>query len=96
MKFATSRRLTLLASRIRSRRRGSVRFEAVNAMLLDEFLKEHRKVEELEATVVQQQKDFHTTVAHCSSPVPVAPTGVDAAESSDGSVGPPVLIGISS
>ena len=41
----------------------SVRYEAVNAMLLNEFLKEHRKVLELEATiaglqstVVQQQK----------------------------------------
>ena len=29
----------------------SVRYEAVNAMLLNEFLKEHRKVEKLEATV---------------------------------------------
>jgi hypothetical protein len=29
----------------------SVRYEAVNAMLLNEFLKEHKKVEELEATV---------------------------------------------
>jgi hypothetical protein len=28
-----------------------VRYEAVNAMLLNEFLKEHRKVEKLEATV---------------------------------------------
>jgi hypothetical protein len=29
----------------------TVRYEAVNAMLLNEFLKEHRKVETLEATV---------------------------------------------
>jgi hypothetical protein len=29
----------------------SVRHDAVNAMLLNEFLKEHRKVEKLEATV---------------------------------------------
>jgi hypothetical protein len=29
----------------------TVRYDAVNAMLLNEFLKEHRKVEELEATV---------------------------------------------
>jgi hypothetical protein len=36
----------------------TVRYEAVNAMLLNEFLKEHRKVEELEAIVAQQQKDF--------------------------------------
>jgi hypothetical protein len=31
----------------------TVRYEAVNAMLLNEFLKEHRKVEKLEATVVE-------------------------------------------
>jgi len=31
----------------------SVRYEAVNAMLLNEFLKEHRKVQELEATIAQ-------------------------------------------
>ena len=29
----------------------SVRYEEVNAMLLNEFLKEHRRVEKLEATV---------------------------------------------
>jgi hypothetical protein len=29
----------------------SVRYEQINAMLLNEFLKEHRKVEKLEATV---------------------------------------------
>jgi hypothetical protein len=33
----------------------SVRYEAVNAMLLSEFLKEHRRVETLEATVARQQ-----------------------------------------
>ena len=31
----------------------SVRYEAVNAMLLNEFLKEHRKVETLEAKVAK-------------------------------------------
>jgi hypothetical protein len=36
----------------------TVRYEAVNAMLLNEFLKEHRKVRELEAALAQQQKDF--------------------------------------
>ena len=36
----------------------TVRYDAVNAMLLNEFLKEHRKVEDLEATVAQQQKRF--------------------------------------
>jgi len=43
----------------------TVRYDAVNAMLLNEFLKEHRKVEEQEqklqkqeSTIAQQQKDF--------------------------------------
>jgi hypothetical protein len=33
----------------------TVRYEAVNAMLLNEFLKEHKKVAELEATVSKLQ-----------------------------------------
>ena len=36
----------------------TVRYEAVNAMLLNEFLKEHRKVQELEAAIAQQQKEI--------------------------------------
>jgi endosialidase-like protein len=40
----------------------SVRYEAVNAMLLNEFLKEHVKVEKLEATVARQQKDFQQQI----------------------------------
>src|SRR5262249_39070084 len=36
----------------------TVRYDQVNAMLLNEFLKEHRKVEKLEATVAQQRKNF--------------------------------------
>ena len=30
-----------------------MRYDAVNAMLLNEFLKEHRKIEEQEATITQ-------------------------------------------
>jgi hypothetical protein len=41
----------------------SVRYDQVNAMLLNEFLKEHRKVETLEATIAQQHKDFEEAVA---------------------------------
>jgi len=55
-----------------------VRYDAVNAMLLNEFLKEHRKVQEqnskiqqqeatiteLKSTVAQQQKDYQATAAH--------------------------------
>ena len=40
----------------------TVRYEAVNAMLLNEFLKEHRKVQDLEATVAQQQIDFQKQI----------------------------------
>jgi hypothetical protein len=36
----------------------TVRYEAVNAMLLNEFLKEHRKVEEQDATIAKQQKQI--------------------------------------
>jgi hypothetical protein len=38
----------------------SVRYEAVNAMLLNEFLKEHRTVQDLKAIVVHQQKQIET------------------------------------
>jgi len=41
----------------------TVRYEAVNAMLLNEFLKEHRKVETLEGTVQQQQKQIEALAA---------------------------------
>jgi hypothetical protein len=48
----------------------TVRYDQVNAMLLNEFLKEHRKVEEQQATITQlkstvarQQKDFEAAVA---------------------------------
>jgi hypothetical protein len=48
----------------------SVRYDQVNAMLLNEFLKEHRKVEEQsrkvheqEATIAELKKDFRATVA---------------------------------
>ena len=34
----------------------TVRYEQINAMLLNEFLKEHKKVQDLEATVGQQQR----------------------------------------
>jgi Chaperone of endosialidase len=41
----------------------SVRYDQVNAMLLNEFLKEHRRVEELKAGMAQQRKDFEAVVA---------------------------------
>jgi hypothetical protein len=51
----------------------TVRYEAVNAMLLNEFLKEHRTVQELkstaanqEATIAKQQKQIEALTAACS------------------------------
>src|SRR6266567_5175546 len=45
----------------------TVRYEAVNAMLLNEFLKEHRRVEEqrnyFEAKIAQQQKQIEALIA---------------------------------
>jgi hypothetical protein len=41
----------------------TVRYEAVNAMLLNEFLKEHRIVQEQAATITQQRKDFEAAIA---------------------------------
>jgi hypothetical protein len=45
----------------------SVRYEAVNAMLLNEFLKEHRKVEQLkkdfESKIAEQQKQIEALTA---------------------------------
>jgi hypothetical protein len=41
----------------------TVRYEAVNAMLLNEFLKEHRKVQDLEANAAHQQKQIDALTA---------------------------------
>jgi hypothetical protein len=41
----------------------SVRYEQLNAMLLNEFLKEHRKNEEQEATIARQQKQIEALTA---------------------------------
>jgi hypothetical protein len=40
----------------------SVRYAAVNAMLLNEFLKEHRRAEELKSAMAQQRKDFEAAI----------------------------------
>ena len=41
----------------------SVRYDQVNAMLLNEFLKEHRKNEEQEAAIARQQKQIDVLTA---------------------------------
>ena len=41
----------------------TVRYEAVNAMLLNEFLKEHRKNEEQQATIAQLKSGMEALTA---------------------------------
>jgi hypothetical protein len=41
----------------------TVRYDAVNAMLLNEFLKEHRKVEQQEATIAQLKEQVDVLTA---------------------------------
>jgi hypothetical protein len=61
----------------------TVRYEAINAMLLNEFLKEHREVDHLKATVAtqqttiaQQQKDFQGTIAQQQKQIEALTTGL--------------------
>ena len=44
-----------------------ISYDAVNAMLLNEFLKEHKKVEEQRATITQLKKDFAATIAQLTT-----------------------------
>jgi len=39
----------------------SVRYEAVNAMLLNEFLKAHKRIEEQEVTIAELKKELQAT-----------------------------------
>jgi hypothetical protein len=61
----------------------TVRYDAVNAMLLSEFLKEHRTVQALTSTVAKQnaiiakqQKDFQATAAHQQKQIEALTTGL--------------------
>jgi GTP cyclohydrolase III len=45
----------------------TVRYDAVNAMLLNEFLKEHRKVQQQEATITQLKVNFGATIAQLTA-----------------------------
>jgi hypothetical protein len=40
-----------------------VRYDAVNAMLLNEFLKEHHQMEDLKTIVAEQQKQIEALTA---------------------------------
>ena len=62
----------------------TVRYEAVNAMLLNEFLKEHQKVEEQrckvqeeEATIAQLKQDFQSKFAEQQKQIKALTTGLE-------------------
>jgi septal ring factor EnvC (AmiA/AmiB activator) len=56
----------------------TVRYEAVNAMLLNEFIKEHRRVEDIESRMAQQQKEFQSTVAQQQKEIQALTTALKA------------------
>jgi hypothetical protein len=54
----------------------SVRYDQVSAMLLNEFLKEHREVQELQATVAQRQKSFQSRLEGQEKQIAVLTSGL--------------------
>jgi trimeric autotransporter adhesin len=54
----------------------TVRYDQVNAMLLNEFLKEHRKVEQFEATVARQHKSFESKIAEQNRQIEALTSGL--------------------
>ena len=54
----------------------TVRYEAVNVMLLNEFLKEHRKVEKLEATVTDLAAELQQVKAQVQANSPIVRVAV--------------------
>ena len=55
----------------------TVRYDAVNAMLLNEFLKEHRKVQEQEATIAQLKQDFQSKLAEQQKQIKELASGLE-------------------
>ena len=58
----------------------SVRYDQVNAMLLNEFLKEHRKVRELEATLAREQNDFQSKLSEQEKQIAALASGLQQSE----------------
>ena len=57
----------------------TVRYEAVNAMLLNEFLKQHRRVQEQEATITQLKSTVakqEATAAHQQTEIEALTAGL--------------------
>jgi hypothetical protein len=58
----------------------TVRYEAVNTMLLNEFLKEHRTVQEQGATITRQRKDFEAALAQQQKQIEALTAGLPESE----------------
>jgi hypothetical protein len=57
----------------------TVRYDAVNAMLLNEFLKAHCKIEEQEATITQLRQELHATLAQQQEQIEALTAGLQKA-----------------
>jgi Chaperone of endosialidase len=55
----------------------TVRYEAVNAMLLNEFLKEHRKVEQQAATIAQLKQDLQSKLVEQQKQIKALTSGLE-------------------
>ena len=55
----------------------TVHYEAANATLLSEFLKEHRKVQEQDAIIAQLKKDFQATIARQQKQIELLTVGLE-------------------
>jgi Chaperone of endosialidase len=73
----------------------TVRYDAVNAMLLNEFLKEHRKLEQLQRTVVQQQNVFQSVLVKQQKQIEALTAGLEEVrnELPMGKAAPPMIVG---
>ena len=56
----------------------TVRYDAVNAMLLNEFLKAHRKMQEQEKTIGRHRKDFQATISKLEATIARQQKGMEA------------------
>ncbi len=55
----------------------SVRYDQVNAMLLNEFLKEHRKVQVQEAMIAEQKRDLQAKIGELEARIAQQQKGME-------------------
>jgi hypothetical protein len=77
-----------LVARDKEGRPYTVRYEAVNAMLLNEFLKEHRTVQEQKAIVAQLKQDFQSKLAEQQKQIEALTVGLQKVSAQLAAAGP--------